>query len=184
MQLLHPKFNNLRHSAVQVPTIKVLAIEIQDLKLAIPLELLVKVIRTPAVFKSGDKWMGMTHLDQESLLVLDLYQRIYGTTNPQAVENLVIIRDLRNGDDRLLGIPVSKLPTMVSLRTDQIQSLPSDYRDHDTLGIASDIAILNQGDQTETLFLLDPDRLFHDLRMDVENAQIALKESPIALPKQ
>jgi chemotaxis signal transduction protein len=163
MQILHPKFKNLRTQTPQVPTIKALAIEIQDLKLAIPLELLVKVIRTPTVFKSGDKWMGMTHLDQESLLVLDLYQKIYGTTNPQPIENLVIIRDLRNGNDRLLGIPVSQLPTMVSLPTDQMQSLPSDYRDRDTLGIASHIVILNQGDQTETLFLLDPDRLLQDL---------------------
>jgi chemotaxis signal transduction protein len=170
--LLHPKFNTLRTPKVFVPQIKALVIQIQDLKFAIPIELLVKVMRTPIVFKSGDKWMGMSQLDDEGLLIIDLYRKIYGTDNPKPMENLVIVRDVHDSAhgsahgsahasvDRLLGIPVSLLPTLISVPSDSLQALPEDYREYDSLGIASHMAILNPADPTDSLFFLDPKRLF------------------------
>jgi chemotaxis signal transduction protein len=158
--LLHPKFN-LRSTPPSVPHIKALVLKIQDLRLAIPLDILVKVIRTPSnIFKSGDKWMGMTQLDQDSLLILDLYRKIYSTDNPNPAENLVIMRDRHDTTDQLLGIPVSNLPTMTSFPADSLNPISEDYRNSDTLGIASHMAILNPDTNPETLFILDPARLF------------------------
>ncbi len=158
--LLHPKFN-LRVTTAPVPHIKALVLQIQDLRLAIPLDILVKVVRTPTnIFKSGDKWMGMTQLDQDSLLILDLYRKIYGTDNPNPVENLVIVRDRHDTIDQLLGIPVSKLPTMTSFPANRLTPLSENYRNSDTLGIASHMATLNPDNNPETLFILDPARLF------------------------
>jgi chemotaxis signal transduction protein len=150
----------LRKPAPKSPSIKALRIEIENLQLVLPLEILVKVIPTPTVYKSGNKWLGMSHLDREGLLVLDLHRKIYGIDTPQTTANLVIVQDPTSPIDRLFGIPVSILPTMISLSQDQLQPLPADYRDRDTLGLASHMVITEQGDQSETLFLLDPDRLF------------------------
>jgi chemotaxis signal transduction protein len=157
--LLHPKFNTLRTPKVSIPQIKVLVLQVQDLKFAIPIELLVKVMRTPMVFKSGDKWMGMSQLEDEGLLIVDLYRKIYGVDNPKPMENLVIVREVQDGVDRLLGIPVSLLPNLINVPADCLQALPEDYREHDSLGIASHMAILNPNDPADSLFFLDPKRL-------------------------
>jgi chemotaxis signal transduction protein len=166
--LLHPKFNTLRTPKVSIPQIKVLVLQIQDLKFAIPIELLVKVMRTPMVFKSGDKWMGMSQLDDEGLLIVDLYRKIYGVDNPKPMENLVIVREVHDSVqgsvDRLLGIPVSLLPNLISVPSDSLQALPEDYREYDSLGIASHMAILNPNDPADSLFFLDPKRLFSSAR--------------------
>ena len=98
--------------------------------------------------------------DHEGLLVLDLHRKIYGIDTPQTIANLVIVKDPKSPTNRLFGIPVSILPTMISLRQDELQPLPTDYRDRDSLGIASHMVISDHENQTETLFLLDPDRLF------------------------
>jgi chemotaxis signal transduction protein len=159
--LLHPKFQTLRPTTPIVPQIKALMVQIKDLKLAIPLDILVKVIRTPSsIFKSGDKWMGMTQLDQDSLLVLDLYRKIYGTDNPTPVENLVIVRDRQDSLTQLLGIPVSHLPSMISFPADSLKPIPADYRNIDTLGIASHMVVLNPAINPDTIFILDTTRLF------------------------
>ncbi len=157
MLRLNSKSHLLAANQPKVLQVKALVVTIQDLKLAIPLAMVLKVIRTPNIFKSGDKWMGITQSDQEGLLVLDLYRKIYGKDNPQPAEHLVVVR----GPDRMMGIPVAALPSMVSFAADRLQPLPPDYRDRDTLGVASHLAVLQQGTQTETLFLLDPDRLLH-----------------------
>ncbi len=162
--LLHPKFNTLRTPKVSIPQIKVLVLQIQDLKFAIPIEMLVKVMRTPMVFKSGDKWMGMSQLEDEGLLIVDLYRKIYGVDNPKPMENLVIVREVHEGVDRLLGLPVSLLPNLISVPSDSLKPLPEDYREYDSLGIASHMAILNPNDPADSLFFLDPKRLFSSAR--------------------
>jgi chemotaxis signal transduction protein len=158
---MHPKFQTLRPTTPIVPQTKALMVQIKDLKLAIPLDILVKVIRTPSnIFKSGDKWMGMTQLDQDSLLVLDLHRKIYGTDNPTPVENLVIVRDRQAAIPQLLGIPVSHLPSMISFPADALKPIPEDYRNTDTLGIASHMVVLNPATNPDTIFILDTTRLF------------------------
>jgi chemotaxis signal transduction protein len=150
--LLHPKFQTLRPTTPIVPQIKALMVQIKDLKLAIPLDILIKVIRTPSnIFKSGDKWMGMTQLDQDSLLVLDLYRKIYGTDNPTPVENLVIVRDRQASLTQLLGIPVSHLPSIISFPADSLKPIPEDYRN---------MVVLNPATNPDTIFILDTTRLF------------------------
>jgi chemotaxis signal transduction protein len=135
--------------------IKTLVITVSNLHLAIPLPLIAKVIKTPMVLKSGNKWMGVAQADQDSLLVLDLYHKIYGQENPQPAQHLVILKT----PDRHVGIPVVNLPSMMDIAVADLRPLPADYRDRDTLGIASHLIAAKPGTQAETVFLLDMDRI-------------------------
>lgn len=141
----------------QTPTLAVLVLPFKHLFLALHLTQVQQVLRMPEVYKGGQTSLGLAHFKEREAIVLDLHEKIYHCPNPEPERYLVV---LATGDDRLFALPVVALPALVNLPTTELRPLPPDYREQDTLGIASHLATLTKGEQTQTIFLLDPERLF------------------------
>ncbi|MBW4522694.1 MAG: chemotaxis protein CheW [Scytolyngbya sp. HA4215-MV1] len=141
----------------RTPTLKVLVIPVQNLSLALKLEGVQKVVPTPQIFKSGEKTLGVAHFEDREAIVVDLHHKIFGAPSSQPERYVVLVQAT---DQQLYGIPTTTLPTLQELPLESLNPLPADYRDRDTLGIASHTVALPQQDTEQTLFLLDPDRLF------------------------
>ncbi|MEM7594622.1 MAG: chemotaxis protein CheW, partial [Cyanobacteria bacterium P01_A01_bin.83] len=54
-----------------------------------------------------------------------------------------------------LGIFVAQAPNLIDVPQSQIRILPNSYRHADTLEIASHVAIIDQGETSKTIFILD-----------------------------
>lgn len=139
------------------PTVAALVMPFKDLFLATPVGDVRKVIRMPEIYKSGQKTLGLTHFGDREAIVVDLHQKIYQCPNPQFEKYLVVIQA---EGDRLFGIPATTLPTLMHLPQAEFKELPAAYREFDTLGIASHLVTLETGHHTQTIFLLDPTRIF------------------------
>lgn len=138
-------------------TLSVLVMPFQHLWLATPVADIRKVIRMPEIYKSGQKTLGLAHFGDREAIVIDLHQKIYACPNPQRETHLVVIQA---HSDRLFGIPATTLPTLMHLPQAELKAIPADYRNADTLGIASHLVTLAKDNQSQTIFLLDPAKLF------------------------
>ncbi len=140
-----------RHS-----TLRVMSFKVGHLHLALSLEGVQKVIPKPTVLKGNQPFLGLTQIDDQEIIVLDLYQRILGTAAPENTGFLVIFQAKLN----TYGLTTASLPAMQEIPLETIRPVPTDYRDRDALGIAAQMAEIPQGDaQSITLLLLDPDAL-------------------------
>lgn len=143
---------------VKEATIKILVFPIGKLHLAAKLDGVIKVIRMPEIFKSGDKLLGIANFEDQEVIVVDIHEKIYGQSVSKAKGFLVIIQNTKN----LCGITVPSLPTIKEIPLSALQPLPNEYRDRDTLGIASHIAQVpmdKDKDTMQTAFLLDAELL-------------------------
>ena len=140
-------------TTVNTPTFRVLTTPFKNLHLALRMEGVHKVIRMPEVYKSGQKTLGLAQFDNREVIIIDLHQQIYGCPNPEPERYVVVVQA---NDDRFFGIPVNTLPTMLTIPEDSLKPLPPDYRQRDTLGIASHLISLEVGTEKQTMFLLDP----------------------------
>ncbi len=141
----------------RTPVLKVLVLPIHTLHVALSLETVEKVMPMPTIFKSGQTVLGLTHVDQQEAIVVDLHQKIFGTPSPQSAKYVVITRDRHQ---QAYAIPSLSLPSLQDLPLERLQPIPPDYRDRDSLGIASHILPPADGDSAPTLFLLDLNLLF------------------------
>jgi chemotaxis signal transduction protein len=140
----------------KVKTLKLLLFPLGNLFLALRLTGLKRVIKLPEIFKSGDKVLGITQVDGQDVIVLDLYWQIYGRSLETAKGFLVVVES----ETCTYGIVVDTLPTIKDIPESDLQTIPSDYRDRDPLGIADVMATLNlTKNQTITAFVLDPSHL-------------------------
>jgi chemotaxis signal transduction protein len=136
----------------QTTTISMLVAPFGNLSLAVSMVGVQKVIRTPEIFKSGERSLGMARFEGREVIVVDLHQKIYGAANPQ-YEKYVIVTEIPNG--QLYGILCTKLPTLVTVPWEELRPLPEDYRKRDPLGIASHVASIAHNGNTQTIFLVD-----------------------------
>jgi chemotaxis signal transduction protein len=123
-----------------------------NLFLAVPMTGVQKVIRTPEIFKSGARSLGVAHFEGRDVIVVDLHQKIYGSPNPQ-YEKYVIVTEIPSG--HLYGVLATHLPTLVTLPCAELRPLPEEYRQRDPLGIASHVASIVHNGETQTVFLVD-----------------------------
>jgi chemotaxis signal transduction protein len=141
---------------VNQDTLQVLVVPCQNLWLALQIEKVQKVIRIPEIYQGGEKTLGLAHFGDREAIIIDLHQKIYHIPNPGIERYLIVLQ----AHDHLFGIPAILLPTLIRIPKTELKPLPAEYRDRDTLGIASHLISIERGEQTQTLFVLDPDRLF------------------------
>jgi chemotaxis signal transduction protein len=140
----------------KVKTLKLLLFPLGDLYLALRLTGLKRVIKLPEIFKSGDKVLGLAQVDGQDIIVLDIYWQIFGRSLATNKGFLVIVE----ADQQTYGIVVDTLPTIKDVPENELQPIPSDYRDRDPLGIADVMATINlTKTQTVTAFVLDSAQL-------------------------
>jgi hypothetical protein len=129
----------------------------KNLWIALPMSLSRKIIRLSDLLAAGQSLKQQIQIDHWTVEIFDLYAYIYGSTAPHADSHLVV---LELNDGRVLGIPMSQLPTITNLDSTLLKPIPSSYRHLYNLEIASHISIMPQGVQADaSVFLVDGDKL-------------------------
>jgi chemotaxis signal transduction protein len=141
-------------------TTKLLIFSIGKLFAAVPLDEVIKVIPTPEIFQSGEKTLGMTYFEGREVLVVDLHHEIFGSSST-ARRYLIV---LRGEAEELYGLPVAGLPIMKEAYLKTVHPIPSEYRDRDTLGIASHMVQIPINKEVQTIFLLSSEKLLKIVR--------------------
>lgn len=139
--------------------LKLLLFRIGSLHLALSLDSVRKVANYTTVYGSGTTPVGIAHLEDREVTVLDLHRRLFRADPPASLEAKKYLILAENSLAETLAIVVGEAPTLVDVPASQIRQLPDSYRRADTLEMASHVAIVPQGGQSLTVFLLDADRL-------------------------
>ena len=127
-----------------------------NLNLAMGIDSVVRIIPLPKIHRSGDKLLGIAMYEDQEVLVIDLYKRIYNQEINITKGFLVIFA----GKNSLCGITIDKLPNVEDVPLQSLQAVTPEYRDRDTLGIASHIMqVPIKKSEPQTVFLLDSELL-------------------------
>ncbi|MEB3336171.1 MAG: chemotaxis protein CheW [Leptolyngbyaceae bacterium] len=141
------------------PTIQVIVFGIGQLNLALRVESIYKVLKQTQVHSSGLGDIGIAHIGDREVTVLDLQRQLFQTSSldTQAMSCYLIVATKASGE--LVGIPVDLVPTLLEVPIALVRVLPASYRQADTLGIASHVAVIPQESGSLTLFLVDIEQL-------------------------
>jgi purine-binding chemotaxis protein CheW len=141
------------------PSLKLIVFSIGTLNLGLRIESVYKVVDRTPVYSSGLNHVGVTHLGDSEVTVVDLYQRFF-KSNPTLESHssgyLVLVK---NTTGELYGIPVAKTPILMEVPLPELRIVPESYRRADTLEVASHVAVIPQEGTPLTVFLLDVDLL-------------------------
>ncbi|MFM7887654.1 MAG: chemotaxis protein CheW [Pseudanabaena sp.] len=137
--------------------LKLLIFSMGNLNLAMRIDTVIRIIPLPKIHRSGNKLLGIATYEDQEVLVIDLYKRIYGQDSRLNKGFLVIFAGVRN----LYGITIASLPNVQDVPVNSLQPVPLEYRARDTLGIASHImqVPLKKSEELQTVFLLDTELL-------------------------
>ena len=141
-------------------TTKLLIYSVGKLYVAVPLDEVVKVIRAPEIFQSGEKTLGMSYFEGSEVLVVDLYHEIFGGSGSASRYMIV----MRGEAQEFYGVPVSGLPIMKDVLLKNVHPIPREYRDRDTLGVASHMVQILIEKEVQTIFLLSSEKLLTIIR--------------------
>lgn len=159
--LIKTKANASRQANNQqaVNSLKVIMFEMGDIKLALPIQSVAKVMPQTTVYGSGLHGVGIAHLGDREVTVVDLHKRLFQSSSidDAAKNNYLMI--VRNRHDELYGIPVAVVPTLMEIALSCIRVLPESYRNADIFGFATHVAVIPAMETPMSIFLLDVDQL-------------------------
>jgi chemotaxis signal transduction protein len=162
-----------RKNRTAVQSLQLLVFSLGTLKFAVPIQHTYKVVNCDSIHSSGLNHVGITHLDNLEVTVIDLHQRLFKTNHASEAPTQTVLLVVQNSLGELCGIPTATTPTLMDVPLSMIRVLPASYRRADTLDIASHVAVIPQKATTLTLFVLD-----------VEQLLATVLPKPAALPKQ
>lgn len=141
-------------------TFRVVAFSVEKLTLAVPIESVYRVLSEIPVEGSGERGVGIAHLEDYELTVFDLEYQLFPHKPSEAISApagsyIVVVQSKAE----VLGLLVKQRPTLMNLPRDRVRVLPSSYRKADTLGFCSHVAVVEEGEKKTTVFLLDVNRL-------------------------
>ncbi|HEY9669738.1 MAG TPA: chemotaxis protein CheW [Coleofasciculaceae cyanobacterium] len=139
--------------------LKLVVFTIGNLNLALRIELVYKVVNHTSTYGSGLGAVGITHLNEGEITVLDLHQRLLKTNPVSESKSNGYLVVVQNKIGELYGIPVAETPALIEVPLSMIRVLPESYRRADTLDVATHVAVIPQDETPLTVFLLDVDRL-------------------------
>ena len=151
-----PYFDRLDVSA-SVPAIKVLVFSIGSLNLGLRIESIYKVLNSIQIFGSGLNGVGIAHVGDREVTVLDLQQRLFSSNSTHETLQGAYLIVIQTRESELYGIPVETVPALIDVPLSTIRVLPESFRHANTLGIASHVAVISNSETSLTLFLLDID---------------------------
>lgn len=149
------KFKTNSRHAVQL--IKIMVLSIGDVNLGLNIENVYKILNFTQVYGSGLNGVGIAHVGDREVTVVDLLRHIYplSSTGEDSPKYLVIAQ---NQQGELYGIPVAVIPVLKQIPASSIHDLPESYSQRDLLGFANRICNIPE-EPPLTVFLLDVDRL-------------------------
>ncbi|PLS69712.1 MAG: hypothetical protein CV045_00560 [Cyanobacteria bacterium M5B4] len=119
--------------------------------LALPIASVIKVIPCPPVISSNHQGIGLINLGHTCISVVDLHFRF--SQKPLESKQFLILTFSQRRE--VFGIPTDRVPGMVEVPLENIVPLPSSYRQVDILGLASHMAVLEQEQESISIYLLD-----------------------------
>ncbi len=141
---------------MRLTSLKLLIFPLGNLWLSLPLEGVRKVIPRPEIIKGRQKYLGLCYFEDQEVTVIDLHQKILEEEFLSGKSYLIVVHSPKG----LYGITVANLPVMRDVALEQLHPVPAEYRERDTLRIASHMMQVNlKPDKAETVFLLDENRL-------------------------
>lgn len=151
---------NLQSNTIEpAPVLKLIVFGIGNLNLALPIESVYKVINRTPVYGSGLRSVGVAHVDDGQVTVVDLYRRFFQSSQTSESDSGGYLVIVKNTTGELYGIPVTDTPTLIEVPSSTIRVLPDSYRHSDTLEVASHVTVIPQEAESLTVFLLDVARL-------------------------
>lgn len=142
-----------------VASLKVLVFAIGNLKLALHIKNVYKVLNQTPVYGSGLNGVGIAHVGDREVTVVDLNQRLFQCSITNLASNAGYLIIFQNTQGELYGIPVAVVPALMAVPMSSIRVLPESYRHADILGFASHVAVIPQVEAPLTIFLLDVEQL-------------------------
>jgi purine-binding chemotaxis protein CheW len=163
----HPFDENIpAASIIDNKTLKAITFDLAGYWIAIPISYVVKVINAPPGQISQANGVGLVHLSNYAITVVDLHQRLnLGQSNIDS-QNQKFLIVIRIGNSDLCSVPVSEPPTLLDIPLAEIRQLPNSYRRSHPLGIASHVAMVSykededQEEETLEVFVLDMKQVF------------------------
>jgi len=140
------------------PLLQLIVFSIGHLNLALRIESVYKVSNHTPISGSGVGTVGVTHVDDIEVTVIDLYRRFF-QSNPSEYSTGGYLVLVQNTTGEVYGIPVAETPVLMEVPLSLIRLLPQSYRYADTLDVASHVAVIPQDAASLTIFLLDVERL-------------------------
>jgi chemotaxis signal transduction protein len=139
--------------------LKFLLFQVGQLNLALSVDFVQKVINYTPVFGSGLSPIGIAHIGEQEITVIDLHKRLFRTSQKIVSERkgYLILSFAQTGET--LALWTAQAPTLIDVPLSQIRTLPESYRRADTLDAASHVILIPDGEETMTVFVLDVDRL-------------------------
>ena len=141
------------------PSLKLIVFGMGSLNLALPIESVYKVVNHTSVYGSGLRPVGVAHVGDGEITVVDLYRQFFKASPFKESDRGGYLVIVKNTTGELYGIPVVETPILLEVPLSQIRVLPESYRHSDTLGVASHVAVIPQEVSPLTIFLLDVDLL-------------------------
>ena len=140
-------------------TIKLVVFSIGQLNVAFSINNIQKVINYTNVYSSGLTDMGITHLDNQEITVIDIHKRLYKQSLflEENQEKFLVVAKNTNGE--IFATIALETPSLIDVSVSNIRTLPESYRQADTLSIASHVIVIPQENKNLTVFLLDVDSL-------------------------
>ncbi len=136
---------------------KLIVFPVGELRLAVPMNNISRVINRPKVYSSGTHAVGVTTVGDRELTIIDLHQQLFsipGPFNPERPGYLVLTP---SPTGEIMGIPTPETPRLVEVPLEQIRELPQSYRQADTLWVASHMVrtAVDEEGELQSIFMLD-----------------------------
>jgi purine-binding chemotaxis protein CheW len=141
------------------PIVTLVVFGMNRLNLALRIESVHKVVNHTPVYSSGLQPVGVTHMDDDQITVVDLHRRFFKESHTDESSKGGYLVVVKNTSGELYGIPVAETPILMDVPLSMIRVLPESYRRADTLDVASHVALIPQEAAPLTVFLLDVDLL-------------------------
>lgn len=142
-------------------TLRVVTFPVGELTLAVPIQAVYRVLSQIPIAGSGERGVGVAHLEDYELTVFDLEYKLFtkpretGIVHAPMGSHVIVVQS----QAEVLGLLVKQAPTLMNLARDRVRVLPASYRKTDTLGFCSHVAVLQEEKETMTVFLLDVEQL-------------------------
>jgi purine-binding chemotaxis protein CheW len=148
--------NSLKTGGQTVKLLKILVFKIGHLFLGLQIESVEKVISYTPVYGSGLSNLGIAHVGDQEITVIDLHRKLFHGDRSYQEGYLMI---LQNSRGESFGILVEDTPSLLEIPLSNLRLLPESYRHGDTLAIASHVTVVEQDQEKITIFLLDIDQI-------------------------
>ena len=149
----------LKAPKVAPSILKLIVFGMGGLNLALQINSVYKVVNHTPVYSSGVGSVGVAHLGDGEVTVVDLHRRFFKESQISESEPTGYLVLVKNTTGELYGIPVAQTPVLMEVPSSLVRVLPESYRRSDTIEVASHVAVIPQEVAPLTVFLLDVDLL-------------------------